>query len=247
MPQLNIHKTRGIVLKQIKYSDTSIIAKIYTESFGIQSYIVKGARKKSSRIKTGLFQSLSLIDMVVYHKEKSNIQSLKEIKSAFPFTSIPFDIKKSTIAIFITEILYKSLKEEETNPALFNFIYDAIVFLDKKKEKFADFHLLFMIKLSRYLGFAPKRNYSKQNDIFDLIEGSFVNRIPVHFHFIEEPLSKNFSDYLEIGFEDLEQNKIPSSMRKKLLECLLEYYKLHLEGFGDIKSYPILQTVLNPN
>jgi len=104
MPQTNIHDTRGVVLHQIKYSESSIITKIYTEAFGIQSFLVRGVRKKGSKIKAGLFQTLSLVDLVVYFKEKSNIQNLKEIKSALPQTSIPFNIKKSTIAIFLKEL-----------------------------------------------------------------------------------------------------------------------------------------------
>ena len=246
MPQSTIHKTRGIVLKHLKYSETSIIAKIYTESYGIQSYLIKGARKKGSRMRSGLFQNLSLVDMVVYHKTKSNIQHIKEIKIASPFISIPFDIKKSTISIFVNEILYKCLKEEESNPALFNFIFDAIKFLDRKRDNITDFHLLFMIQLTVYLGFSPKHNYSAKNKIFNMSEGVFQERIPEHIYFIGDPLTRYFSEYLHIGFEDIDHHKITSSIRKALLESLLDYYKLHLEGFGSLKSYQILQTVLNP-
>jgi len=246
MPQSSIHKTRGVVLHHVKYSESSIIAKIYTEEFGIQSYLVRGVRKKGSKMKSGLFQALSLVDMVVYYKQKSNIQHLKEIKSAFPYTSIPFDIKKSTIVIFINEILYKTLREEESNPALFNYIFEAIKFLDQKEDRFSDFHILFILKLSKHLGFFPKENYSTINKIFDLSEGIFLNKVPAHLHFIEEPLSQYLSKYLSLEFENLDQNRIPSSIRKDLLERLLEYFKLHSEGFGNLKSYPILQTILNP-
>ncbi len=120
MPQSNIHKTRGIVLHQIKYSESSIIAKIYTEEFGIQSYMVRGVRKKGSKMKSGLFQALSMLDMVVYHKEKSNIQNLKEVRSAFPLTTIPFDIKKSSIILFLKDNLSKRLRAEEPNTALYS-------------------------------------------------------------------------------------------------------------------------------
>ncbi len=245
MPQSTIHKTRGVVLHQVKYSESSIIAKIYTEEFGIQSYLVRGVRKRGSKLKAGLFQALSLVDMVVYYKEKSNIQYLKEIKSAFPFTSIPFDIKKSTVVIFINEILYKTLKEEEANPALFNYIFNGVKYLDFKKDNFTDFHILFIIQLSRYLGFFPKENYSTKNKIFDLSEGVFQDNIPPHLHFIEEPLSQYLSKFLSLDFEDLDQNKIPSSLRKELIERLLEYFKFHIEGFGSLKSYPILQTIFS--
>ena len=245
MPQSAIHKTRGVVLHQVKYSESSIITKIYTEEFGIQSYLVRGVRKKGSKIKPGLFQALSLVEMVVYYKRKNNIQHIKEIKSALPFTTIPFDIIKSTIAIFINEILYKTLKEEEANPALFIFIFNSIKYFDIKKDNFNDFHLLFIIQLSKYIGFFPKENYSSRNKIFDLSEGIFIDTIPAHAHFIKDPLCHYLSEYLSLNFEGLDQNKIPPALRKELPERLLEYYKLHIESFGDLKSYPVLKTILN--
>ena len=247
MPRSNIHKTRGVVLQQIKYSESSIIAKIYTEAFGIQSFMVRGVRKKGSKMKSSLFQALSLVDMVVYYKEKSNIQHLKEIKSAFPFTTIPFEIKKSSIVLFINEILYKTLREEEANPGLFNFIFNSVCFLDLEKGNITDFHVLFIIQLCRHLGFFPKENYSEKNNIFDLSEGIFLDKAPGHIHFMENPLSRYLSRFLKISFEDLDQNKIPSAIRKDLLEKLLEYYKLQQQDFGDLKSYPILQTILKPS
>jgi DNA repair protein RecO (recombination protein O) len=245
MPQSNIHSTRGIVLHHFKYSESSIIAKIYTESFGIQSYIVRGVRKKGARIKAGLFQPLSLVELVVYYKEKNNIQNLKEIKSALPFTSIPFDINKSTIALFINEILYKCLKEEEANQATFKFLFDAIKFLDKETQRYSDFHLLFMIKLTKYLGFFPKQNYSSENTIFDLSEGIFVKTTPQHMHFIDNPLSKTMDSFLSIGFKDLQNTRIQIQNRRILLDKFIDYYRLHIEGFDNLKSYPVLKTVFS--
>lgn len=247
MPPSNIHKTRGIILHHLKYSESSIIAKVYTENFGIQSFIVRGVRKKGSKTKAGLFQPLSLVEMVVYHNEKSNIQNLKEVKNAFPFKSIPFDIYKSTITIFLNEILFKTLKEEEPNLQLFNYIFDAIEYLDQKEDNYFDFHILFIILLSKYLGFFPKNNYSKENTCFDLTEGIFVKNIPGHQHFIDEPISKYLSVYLAISFSDLDNNKLSYKLRKEFLEKLLEYYKIHIEGFGNLKSYPVLQAIYNSN
>jgi len=246
MPQTNIHDTRGVVLHQIKYSESSIITKIYTEAFGIQSFLVRGVRKKGSKIKAGLFQTLSLVDLVVYFKEKSNIQNLKEIKSALPQTSIPFNIKKSTIAIFLNEILYKTLKEVEPNPALFTFIFESVKYLDKAEANYNDFHLFFMIRLSKYLGFFPKENYSQQNIFFDLTEGLFIDHHPAHLHYIENPLSYYLSEYLKRDIDELVNNKLPPALRKEMLVKLLDYYKIHIEGFGNLKSYPILKSILNP-
>ncbi|MBE9480196.1 MAG: DNA repair protein RecO, partial [Bacteroidetes bacterium] len=143
-----LFKTRGIVFHQIKYSESSVIAKIYTELFGIQSYLIKGVRNKKSKIKSALLQHLSIVDLVVYHKEKSNIQYIKEIRSEYQFTSIPFDIRKSSIAVFINEILYKSIHEEEANQNLFDYLLNSIKLLDMITKRFVDFHLLFTIGLT---------------------------------------------------------------------------------------------------
>lgn len=240
-----LHKTRGIVFHKIKYSETSIIAKIYTELFGLQSYLFKGIRSPKSKTKSNLLQHLSLIDMEVYHKQKSEIQYVKEIKSAYNFSSIPFNIKKSSIAIFINEILYRSIKEEEANKNLFDFIFNALQFLDLKEDKYADFHLLFIVQLTKYLGFFPQCNYSDINNVFNLKEGVFEQNISHHTYYIQKPISQYLYNLLNISFEDLDSVKIPSKNRYELLEKIIEYYQLHIPAFKNIKSHHILKMVFN--
>ena len=133
-----IHKTRGIVFHAIKYSETSIITKIYTEKFGLQSYIVRGARKPKARLKASLFQPLSLLELEVYYKQKSTLQNIKEARSAHIFTSIPFDVRKSSIVLFLSDVLTKAIKEEETNRELFHYLDSMIRQFDIQKEYFAD-------------------------------------------------------------------------------------------------------------
>ncbi len=240
-----LFKTRGIVFHQIKYSESSVIAKIYTELFGIQSYLIKGVRNKKSKIKSALLQHLSIVDLVVYHKEKSNIQYIKEIRSEYQFTSIPFDIRKSSIAVFINEILYKSIHEEEANQNLFDYLLNSIKLLDMITKRFVDFHLLFTIGLTKYLGFFPRRNFSDKKTVFNLQEGFFQNAIPNHSNYLKKPISEIFYNLLNTQIEDVDSVKISNSQRNELLNKIIEYYRLHLPAFKDIKSPDILQEVLS--
>ena len=239
-----LHKTRGIVLHQINYSETSVIAKIYTEQFGLQSYIIRGVRKAKSKIKRNLLQHLSPVDMIVYHKEKSNIQNIKEIKANFQLQSIPFEITKGSIAIFINEILYKSVKEEEANPNLFEFIFNSVKLLDETKDKYINFHLLFMIHLTKFLGFFPRGNYSPVKTFFDMEEGVFCGSKPLHGNYIKEPISRKFFDLLKTELPDHTSVCLNQKERQEILQKLIDYYCLHLPVFKGIKSHHILREVL---
>lgn len=240
-----IHSTRGIVFHHIKYSETSIIAKIYTELFGLQSYLIKGIRSRKSKTKSSLLQHLSLLEMEVYHKEKSKLHHIKEMKSAYQYTTIPFDIRKSSIVLFINEILYKSILEEEPNQNLFDFIYNSIQILDLSESHFSNFHLLFMVQLTKHLGFFPKGNYSHTNNIFNMQDGVFQKNLPLFTNYLAEPFSGYLNTLQTHSFKEVEMIKIAVNHRKELLQKLVDYYRLHLSGFREIKSHEVLYEVLN--
>jgi len=236
--------TTGIVLGRIKYSETSVIARIYTRHFGLQSYLLKGVRSSKSKIKMNLLGHLSLVEIVVYHSERSQLQHLKQIRSAYNYTSIPFDVRKSSIALFLNEILNKSIIEVEPSPNLFDFIVNTIQILDVMEDHFSDFHLLFMLQLSKHLGFYPRENFTAFQPVFDLKEGLFRAGIPNHPDFINAPLSENFFRLLNTGFNEMAGLKISTETRRQLLETLITYYGLHLPSFKDIKSHEVLKVVL---
>lgn len=224
-----LYKTRGIVINYIKYKESSIIVRIYTEQFGIQSYIVNGVRsKKGSKI--ALYQPLTLLELVVYHKHNANLFRISEIKCHEPFTNIPTDVKRSCIAMFITEVLSKTLKGE-VEPRLFDFIYQSILFLEHIEENYENIHLQFLLKLCRYLGFEPETEV----EILDQI-----GQVPVENDVINEPAllkSLLISDYNN----DIQIN---NRSRRKLLDIILRYYSLHVENFGELKSVQILKEVM---
>jgi DNA repair protein RecO (recombination protein O) len=240
-----IYQSRGIVFNQIKYSETSIIVKIYTELFGLQTYIVRGVRKSKTNIKSGYFQPLSLVEIVAYHKEGANIKNLKDIKISFTFSDLPFNIRKSTIALFLSEILSKSIKEEEANQGLFEFIDNSIKFLDITDSKIADFHLLFLVQLTKFLGFFPHGIFTNENHYFNMREGLFQNTIPEHPYFTDGDISKNIHLLCSSNYENLNNLSIDNSQRKQTLKKLVEYYSLHLPGINEINAHKILEEIFS--
>ncbi len=236
---------KGIVLNHIKYSETSVIAKIYTDLFGLQSYIIKGVRKSKSKNKLSLLEHLSLIEIVAYHKNLSpGLKTVKEIKSLYQFQTIPFDIHKSSIALFINEILYKSLKEDDKNDVLFDFLYQSIQFLDVCQNKYNNFHLLFMLQYAKILGFYPRNNFDMKHTFFNLNEGLFQSDTPLDAEFISLPCSELLNRLQTCSFEHLSDLEISSTDRRVLLEKLILFYRLHIDGFAKINSLKILQEIL---
>lgn len=240
-----IQKTRGIVLHHIKYSETSVVATIYTEHFGRQAFLIKGVRSKKASIRANILQPLFLLDMEVYYKPTRDLQSVKEVRNAFVFSTIPYDLRKSSIALFMAEILYKTIREQEANPDLFDFLYHTIQILDLKTEGISTFHLYFMVQFTKYLGFYPTNNFSEQNCLFDLQNGSFVSAKPIHNQYLNKELSLLLSTLLPYS-EDQHGTLQPEHMQKiHLLEKMIDYYCLHNDGLINIKSLGVLRDVFH--
>ena len=220
-----------------------MIAKIFTEQHGLCSFLIQGARKKTSPAKANLLQPLSLVEIVAYHKETSGLQKVREMKNEYPLQSIQNDISKTTIALFLSEMLSRSINEETPNKPLFEFLYKAIIFLDTTGNP-VNFHLLFLVKLSKFLGFYPQGIYSDDALYFNLPDGVFVNEKPQHPHFIPPELSKTFRQFLVTDFNEMQNINLSGHTRKVLLESIIDYYRLHLTGVKEIKSHQVLETVL---
>lgn len=219
-----LQKTRGIVFRFVKFGETSIIANIFTEQFGLQSYMIKGVRSNSRKSKIALFQPLTLLDMVVYHKENAGIMHIKEVKCFHPYQFINGDVRKATIAMFINEVLNKSVKEQSHAQDIFNFIADSLIYLDTLEHP-ENFHLVFLIGLSKHLGFGP--------------------------HLSSEVLGgRMISDDEEIALNKLltseYQINVPLNyqQRKNILAVLLRFYQAHSDGFGEMKSLAVLKEIL---
>jgi DNA repair protein RecO (recombination protein O) len=239
-----LEKTRGIFLHAVKYSETSLIATIYTEAFGRQSFVISGMRSKNPQVKSYAFQALYLLDLELYYKAGRDIQRLKNARIINPYSSIPFDIRKSSQVFFLAEILYKCLREEESNPDLFNFIFHSLTFLDLSDSGISNFHIWFLFKLTRFLGINPSQDNSLISNFFDMQAAAFVNHEPLHSQFTDKHSTVLFSRLFEIGFSSVETMNYTQHERKVMLEKLLEYYRIHFDNLGEIKSLSVLREVL---
>ncbi|MCU4165389.1 DNA repair protein RecO [Carboxylicivirga caseinilyticus] len=239
-----IVSTKGIVLNHIKYKESSIIVNVYTQHFGRQSYVVNRVRSTKNKGNTVLLQPLSLIEMQVYHRPKADLQRIKEFKLLHPLTSIPFDQTKRAIAFFLTEVMSKVLREEEANDDLFRFIYHGIEVFDTGVDGVYNFHLFFLFHLSRFLGFGPGAN-DENDKVFDLLNGRFVSYEPTHGYFIKDQLLDRWKDLFQLNINELSRLKMSAEVRSQLLEILIRYYELHLDGLGSIKSFEVLQALFH--
>ncbi len=220
-----LHKTRGVVFRFTKYGETSIIVSIFTELFGLQSYIVNGVRTKSAKNKIALFQPLTLLDLVVYHRENADILRIKEVKCLHAYQTIHNDIRKSAIAIFLNEVINRGVKDQSHANEICEFLIHSLITLDETKVP-ENFHLIFLLKLSRYLGFGPQTK--------EEVLGVWL-------------ISEEEEDILAnlINAEYNSNITMSYTSRSKLLEALLRFYATHIDNFGEIKSVQVLKEMFN--
>lgn len=244
-----VHTTKGIVLRTVKYGDTSIITTVYTELFGIQSYIVKGVRQSSKKSggKAGFFQPSVMLDMEVYHNELKHLQFIKEYRWSYLYEHVLFDVVKNTVAMYVIELLQHSLKQPEANPELFHLIEDTLKQLDRGNDTLtANLPLYFTLHLAAELGFQMQGNYSMQTSVLDLQEGIFVAERPAHPYYLEDVQAEITSRLLTVQFyNDLERISLNRSVRRELVQSYQTYLSLHIADFGEMKSLAILQEILS--
>jgi len=221
-----------------------LIATIYTEAYGRQSFITNRSHSKNSQVKASVFQPLYLLDLEIYYKSGKELHRLKNAQISYPYSSIPFDIRKSTQVLFLAEILFKSLREEEANPELFDFLFHSLSLLDILEEGISNFHLWFLLKLTRFLGFNPNPENAAISNFFDLQNALFVSREPIHIHYTDKHLTGLFVKLFEVDSSSIDQLKYNQSERRLILEKLLEFFKIHFDNLGEIKSLEILKEVL---
>jgi DNA repair protein RecO (recombination protein O) len=239
-----LHKTRGIVFKTTDYGESSVIVQVFTEKFGLQSYIVNGAKKPKAKVARNMLQPLHLLDMVVYYKNTGNVQRIKELKNSPQLQTIPYDVIKSSLAMFLNEVLYKAVRVQSEDENLFGFVFSAIEWLDHQSEGLANFHLLFLVQLTRYLGFYPDRYLAGDADYFDLKNGVFCRYKPDSFLYLSPPHTQNFNALLQCSFENIMKVKLNNDDRRYMIQKLLEYYALHIESFGNVRSHEVLEEIL---
>jgi DNA repair protein RecO (recombination protein O) len=232
-------KTRGIVLNFIKYRETSIIARVYTEELGLQTYIVNSVRQKSAMPRIALFQPFTLLDMVVYTSARGGITRISEYKCSYSYASIPYDIRKSSMLLFLSELVSYTIKEEEENRPLFEHLYKSMVYFDQQQEGFENFHLVFLLQLSFFLGFGPTSGADITSQVAFAGNQQVVNG---HAGILDFQLFESHFDNLLHHPEAAEVTN--GKVRRELLHLLIKYYQLHVEKLGEIRSLNVLSEVL---
>jgi DNA repair protein RecO (recombination protein O) len=237
------YKTRGIVLHNSAYSDTYSITLIYTEEFGRASYLTARSKSRKTKIPKSLFHPLSVLDLEVDIRNLRDIQRIKEAKAHIPLIALLNDPVKSAISIFLAELIGKIVTEVQTNKILFDFLLQSIRILELTDKSCANFHLVFMITLSRFLGFYPDDSAYKEGAFFDMRNGVFAACKPSHPYFLNPDESSFFYNLLRIKYENMTAFKLTGNKRKVIITAILEYYRLHLTHFPEIKSLEILHEV----
>ena len=238
-----LEKTSGIVLNQIKYSDTGIVVQVFTRKFGRQSFMIRGAGNKRSGRHASAFRPLTVLDMVVYFRESRNMQSLREATVEFAPAGVYGNVFKSTIAIFIGEVLTSVLREEGEQDELFSFIHDSIIYFDRRRESFSNFHIAFLTGLCSFLGFEPGKRTDDDRRIFDLVNGTFVGIPPAHGIYSGLEMSDILAAFFRSSWDDMNTIYLTGEMRNEVLAELLRYYSVHVPSFGKIKSIDVLREV----
>src|ERR1043165_6676461 len=212
-----LHKTQGIVFRLTNYGETSIIVNIFTSAFGLQSYIVNGVRGKSKKTNLALYQPLTLLDLVVYHRENASIMRIKDVKCIHPYQSFANDFRKSTIALFLNEVINRTVKEQSHAKELCEFLIQSFINLDLQQTGVENFHLVFLIRLSQHLGFRP-------SEVAELSGGWMTDEEEEKI--LSKLLTANYSDAIQMTHVQ----------RRNILDILLRFYVLHSANFGELKS-----------
>lgn len=241
--------TKGIVLRSVKYGETSLVSSIYTLSHGLQSYMINGVRTytKKGPGKASLFQSASILDLVVYQNDLKNLQRLRDYKWGYLYQHVFSDVKKNTVALFMVELLQKTIRQPEPNDDLYSFIEDSLMHLDSASDIVTgNFPLFFSLHLASFFGFQIRDNHSSSRSILDLANGSFVDHLPDHPHFIDGELGETTSHLLKILQPDeLENLRLKQKTKGLLLEAILSFYSLQIPEFGTMRTIPVLKEILS--
>ena len=235
------YKSPGIVIKSIKYRETSLIVDIYTREKGLRSFIVNGVRKAKSRISPSLFQHGTMVNLIAYEGNPGRLSRLKEISLDLHYQHLPFEIGKSSIALFLLELIQSTIKESEQNTPLFDFLAGWLQFIDQYDGNLSLPHIKFMTEYPGYLGFELMDNRSEDKPYFHLEYGHYVN----DYERIDYALSRDCSQALHALIntpkEELQTLTIPRQLREELINGMISFYRLHINDFRELKSYEILK------
>ena len=236
------------MLHSFKYGESRIIVDMFTKEAGRQSFILSMPKTQKGRLKKQYFQPMTLLEIEYDLRQRIQLQKLKDARLLTAYTSIPFSSEKLAISFFIAEFLYHALRSEQQDVLLFNYISDSMQWLDIATANYANFHLTFLMHMSRFLGFYPnlevrgeKSEVRGQNMLFDLREGRFCMMAPLHRDFLQPQEAGLIHQLMRMDFPTMHLFQLSHQDRNRITEVLLRYYRLHIPQFPELKSLSVLQ------
>ncbi|MDR0186952.1 DNA repair protein RecO [Prevotella brunnea] len=238
-------KTAAVVLRSIKYGESSLIVDVLTEKSGRVSFIVRVPKTSKSRVKKQYFQPLTILDLEYFDRARSTLQHIRDARIAVPYSTIPFDPIKSSLLFFLSEFLFYVTQSEQENAALFRYIVNSLEWLDASSEGLANFHLLFMARLSRFVGFYPNLTTYREGSFFDLRNGCFSPKAPLHTDFLSSADATFVINLMRMNYETMHLFKFTHEERNRIAALILYYYRLHIPNMPELRSFSILKDVFS--
>ena len=223
-------KTTAIVLHNIKYGDSKMIVDMFTRAHGRMSFVVSIPKSSKSKLRKQFFQPLSMLSLEYDYRPKVQLQKIRNVALFHPYSSLPFDIDKLTVGMFISEFLYHSLYGEQQNEPMFDYISDSLQWFDSSPTSAANFHLVFMMRLSRFLGFYPNLDDFVPGCVFDLRSGSFSSVAPLHSDCLSSEEASQMSLMMRMNYSTMHLFRFTRAQRNRLLDVIVQYYRLHIPG-----------------
>lgn len=238
-----IYSTRAIVLRTVKYGESSLIVDMYTEQKGHQTFIINSVRKPKASTHASVLQLLTLVEMVAYHQDRQKIHRIKEVRPEYIWQSIPFDMHKSSVITCLAEVCSKCITTADPHPELFQFLHESLIKYDEPGSDDRDFLIRFLVSLSQYLGFGLEVPESEVEGLFfDLLEGHIVQIRPLHHYLMTMDDLFNLKRIMECG--EAQRAEVPLEVRRRIVDQLILYYQLHVESLREVHSLKILRELL---
>ena len=234
-------KTRAIVLRNIKYGEQKIIVDLLTETEGRVSVVTRIPQTQRGKLKKQYFQPMTLLEVDVDIRGRADLQHLRDVRLSHPYSDIPFNPFKLSITLFLAEFVYYSTRIEQQNSPLFAYIENSLLWLDACPVNYSNFHLVFMMRLSRFIGFFPNIDDYHDGDYFDMRAASFTAHAPIHTYFLSPDEAARISTLMRMNYESMHLFKMNHTDRNRILDVLVAYYRLHVPDFPELRSLPVVR------
>ena len=240
-----ILKSKAIVLRSLKFGEASLIIDMFTEQEGRISFITRIPKTAKGKIKKQYFQPLTLLELEFDYRPRTSLQHIKEVRLLYPYASIPFDPIKSAILLFLSEFLYYVTRGEQQNAHLYSYICASMEWLDEAEHDYANFHLVFMMRLSRFIGFFPNLDAYQVGACFDLRNATFTASAPLHSDYLLPADAAGINQLIRMDYENMHLYRLSRHDRNRISDIVLQYYRIHVPDMPELKSFQVMRELFS--